>query len=67
MDQYQTYDESKLDFKPDDFGALNLSKAIRQKESSGLQGNPYEAKGASGEFGAYQYTQNKWDELSAVS
>lgn len=38
---------------------VNLAKAIRQTETRG-QADPYTAKGASGEFGAYQYTEPTW-------
>lgn len=37
--------------------AVNLAKAIRQTESKG----DFNAKGASGEWGAYQYTKPTWD------
>lgn len=37
---------------------VNLAKAIRQTESSG----DFNAKGASGEWGGYQYTKDTWDE-----
>lgn len=40
--------------------AINLAKAIRQTESGG---NP-NASGASGEHGAYQFTQNTWNTLA---
>ena len=39
---------------------VNLAKAIRQTETQG-QKDPYTAKGASGEYGAYQYTKGTWD------
>lgn len=37
--------------------AINMAKAIRQTESGGN----YAAKGASGEFGAYQFTEPTWN------
>lgn len=37
--------------------ALNIAKAIRQTETGGN----YNAKGASGEHGAYQFTRPTWD------
>lgn len=39
-----------------DMGAINLAKAIRQTESGG----DFNAKGASGESGAYQWTPATW-------
>lgn len=39
-----------------DQDALNLAKAIRQKESGG----DFSAKGTSGEIGAYQFMPNTW-------
>lgn len=39
---------------------VNLAKAIRAVETRG-QKDPYTAKGASGEYGAYQYTPGTWD------
>jgi len=39
---------------------VNLAKAIRSVETRG-QKDPYTAKGASGEFGAYQYTEDTWN------
>jgi hypothetical protein len=44
------------DGTPLDPGVVALAKAIRQHES----GNDYSSKGASGEFGAYQYTAPTW-------
>lgn len=38
---------------------VNLAKAIRQTETRG-QKDPFTAKGASGEYGAYQYMPNTW-------
>lgn len=43
--------------EPLDQDAVNLSKAIRQTESGGN----FQAKGKSGEYGAYQYTAPTWD------
>jgi len=40
-----------------DQNVVRLAKAIRQVESKGN----YEAKGGSGEFGAYQYTPGTWN------
>lgn len=40
--------------------AVNLAKAIRQTESGGN----FQAKGKSGEYGAYQFTQPTWDSYS---
>ncbi len=40
-----------------DQGAVNVAKAIRQTESSGN----FNAKGASGEYGAYQWTAPTWN------
>lgn len=42
-----------------DQDVVNLAKAIRETETRG-QKDPYTAKGASGEFGAYQYTKGTW-------
>lgn len=39
---------------------VNLAKAIRSVETRG-QKDPYTAKGGSGEFGAYQYTEDTWN------
>jgi len=39
---------------------VNLAKAIRETETRG-QKDPYTARGASGEFGAYQYTKPTWE------
>lgn len=39
---------------------VNLTKAIRQSESGGN----FQAKGKSGEYGAYQFTQPTWDAQS---
>ena len=39
---------------------INLTKAIRQTESGGN----FNARGGSGEFGAYQYTQDTWNGAS---
>lgn len=41
-----------------DPNVVNLAKAIRQTESKG----DFNAQGASGEWGAYQYTKGTWDE-----
>lgn len=41
--------------------AVNLTKAIRQSESGGN----FQAKGASGEYGAYQYTEPTWNKLAS--
>lgn len=38
---------------------VNLAQAIRHTETKGAT-DPYTAKGASGEFGAYQYTPDTW-------
>lgn len=43
-----------------DQDAVNLAKAIRQTES---QGN-FQAKGKSGEYGAYQFTEPTWNAYS---
>lgn len=43
-----------------DNDAVNLSKAIRQTESGGN----FQAKGKSGEYGAYQFTSPTWDSYS---
>lgn len=40
--------------------AVNLAKAIRQSESGGN----FAAKGKSGEYGAYQFTEPTWQNLS---
>lgn len=42
-----------------DPSVVNLAKAIRSIETKG-QKDPYTARGASGEFGAYQYTKETW-------
>lgn len=42
-----------------DQDVVNLAKALRSVETKG-QKDPYTAKGASGEFGAYQYTKDTW-------
>ncbi len=39
--------------------ALNLAKAIRRAETGGIA-DPYNARGASGESGAYQYMPDTW-------
>jgi hypothetical protein len=39
--------------------AFNLARAIKRTESGG-QPDPYNAKGASGEFGAYQFMPDTW-------
>lgn len=39
--------------------ALNLAKAIRRAET-GTSTDPYNAKGASGEYGAYQFMPDTW-------
>jgi len=39
--------------------ALNLAKAIRRKETGG-HADPYNARGASGETGAYQFMPETW-------
>lgn len=44
-----------------DPSVVNLAKAIRQTESNGN----FQAKGKSGEFGAYQFTPKTWDTWSA--
>lgn len=41
--------------------AVNLAKAIRQTESGG----DFQAKGKSGEYGAYQFTEPTWQKLSS--
>lgn len=41
--------------------AVAMSKAIRQTESGGN----FKAKGKSGEYGAYQYTEPTWQKLSS--
>lgn len=38
---------------------VNMARAIKSVETSGSQ-NPYQAKGGSGEYGAYQYTAPTW-------
>ncbi len=43
-----------------DNDAVDLSKAIRQTESGGN----FQAKGKSGEYGAYQFTSPTWDSYS---
>lgn len=43
--------------------ALNLAKAIRRAET-GTSTDPYNAKGASGESGAYQYMPDTWKQWS---
>jgi hypothetical protein len=43
--------------------ALNLAKAIRRAET-GTSTDPYNAKGASGEFGAYQFMPETWKQWS---
>ena len=40
-----------------DQDAVNLAKAIRQTESGGN----FNARGKSGEFGAYQFTEPTWN------
>lgn len=47
--------------QPIDIQALNLAKAIGKAETEGKK-NPYQARGASGEFGAYQFMPNTWKE-----
>jgi len=42
--------------------AVALSKAIRSTETSGVR-DPWNAKGKSGEWGAYQFTENTWNKL----
>ncbi len=37
----------------------NLASAIKRQESAGSK-DPYNAKGASGEFGAYQFMPDTW-------
>lgn len=39
---------------------VNLAKAIRTTETKGAK-DPFTAKGASGEYGAYQYTDATWN------
>ena len=46
-----------------DTQALNLAKAIRKAET-GTSSDPYNAKGASGEYGAYQYMPDTWKQWS---
>lgn len=46
-----------------DQNVVNLAKAIRSVETQG-QKDPYTARGASGEFGAYQYTPATWEKAS---
>jgi len=43
--------------------ALNLAKAIRRAETGGLA-DPYNARGASGETGAYQFMPDTWKQWS---
>jgi len=43
--------------------ALNLAKAIRRAET-GTSTDPYNAKGASGEYGAYQFMPETWKQWS---
>lgn len=43
--------------QPLDPQVVNLAKAIRKTESNGN----FQAKGGSGEYGAYQYTKGTWD------
>jgi hypothetical protein len=43
--------------------ALNLAKAIRRAETGG-SADPYNTKGASGEFGAYQFMPDTWKQWS---
>lgn len=43
--------------------ALNLAKAIRRAET-GSSTDPYNAKGASGEYGAYQFMPDTWKQWS---
>ena len=43
--------------------ALNLAKAIRRAET-GTSTDPYNARGASGESGAYQYMPDTWKQWS---
>jgi len=43
--------------------ALNLAKAIRRAETGGLA-DPYNARGASGETGAYQFMPETWKQWS---
>jgi hypothetical protein len=42
-----------------DKDAVNLAKAIRRAETGGSS-DPYNAKGASGEYGAYQFMPKTW-------
>jgi len=42
-----------------DQGAVTLAKAIARTETGGHK-DPYNAKGKSGEYGAYQFTQPTW-------
>lgn len=46
--------------QPLDPQAVSLAKAIRQTESGGS----FSAQGKSGEYGAYQFTEPTWDNLS---
>ena len=43
--------------------ALNLAKAIRRAET-GTSSDPYNTRGASGEYGAYQYMPETWKQWS---
>ena len=42
-----------------DIGAFNLARAIKAHETRGSR-DPYNQRGASGEFGAYQWTKPTW-------
>ncbi len=42
---------------------VDLAKSIRTVETQG-QSNPWTAQGKSGEYGAYQFTQAKWNEIA---
>ena len=44
-----------------DQDAVNLAKAIRQVETGGN----FNARGKSGEYGAYQYTKDTWDKTAS--
>ncbi len=55
MDTTQQQNQQQLD--PN---VVNLAKAIRQKESGGN----FQAKGKSGEYGAYQFTDGTWNSAS---
>lgn len=46
-----------------DPNVVNLAKAIRTTETQG-QTDPFSAKGASGEWGAYQFTPDTWNKLA---